>query len=136
MDTTSPTIECTVAIFEMQDRDAVIARLGEWRLERALERLDAVLGEALLAAPNGAPLHQIDRAAGGVEMVAVLNGPDRREVLGRLQAAVAAFQRETGLRVVAAWSDDESGRESLGALFSRAELALHERRGEALAAAA
>ena len=45
MDTNAPASECTVAIFEMQDRAAVIARLGEWKLERALERLDAVLGE-------------------------------------------------------------------------------------------
>ena len=116
MDTNAPASECTVAIFEMQDRAAVVARLGEWKLERALEQLDAVLCEALRAAPNGAPLHQIDRAAGGVEMVAVLNGPDRREVLGRLQAAVAAFQRDTGLRVIAGGAS--SPRSRMDALIS------------------
>ena len=60
MDTTSPTIERTVAIFEMQDRDAVIARLGEWRLERALERLDAVLGEERSGGIDERPPDRLD----------------------------------------------------------------------------
>ncbi|HET7845722.1 MAG TPA: hypothetical protein VFL14_16325 [Xanthomonadales bacterium] len=126
-------VERTVALFQMQDRAAALAQLGEWRLERALEKLDAALA-ATLGGRDGA--HHVDRAAGSAEIVAVLEGVERLEALGRLQAAIAAFQRDTGLRVLAAWSHDDDGAEPLGTLFSRAELAMHERRNQVLAEAA
>jgi hypothetical protein len=128
-------VERTVALFQMQDRAAALAQLGEWRLERAFEKLDSALAGTLTGRPGG-DIHHIDRAAGSAEIVAVLQGPDRLEELGRLQAAIAAFQRDTGLRVLAAWSHDDTGTESLGTLFMRAELAMHQRRDEVLAEAA
>jgi hypothetical protein len=130
-------VECerTMALFQMQDRAAALAQLGEWRLERALEKLDAALAATSLV-PGRHGGNHVDRSAGSAEFVAVLQGPDRFEALGAMQAAIAAFQRDTGLRVLAAWSDDDTGGESLGALFARAELAMHRRRDELLAEAA
>jgi len=132
---TSP-IERTVALFEMHDRSAALAQLGEWRLERALEKLDAVLADTLSPVTGGGHDHQIDRTPGNAEIVAVLQGVDRHEALGRLQTAIARFQHDTGLRVLSAWCHDDSGNRPLGAMFACAEQAMHQRRSEVLAEAA
>ncbi|MCB1590727.1 MAG: GAF domain-containing protein, partial [Xanthomonadales bacterium] len=122
---------CTVLIMEVQDFLGAVLSRGERTLDKLLTRLEQTL-ESHLRPQRG---DNLSRVSGGAEIIAVLHGDDVAAPLGALREAVAAFERDSGLRLLTA--DADSGSEGLPApkVFLRADEALSRLRDELAASA-
>ncbi|HEX6833756.1 MAG TPA: GAF domain-containing protein [Rudaea sp.] len=111
---------CTVAIFEVSNAGAALNRMGERTFERVLQSLHDKL-ESNLPPDSG---DSISRVSGCAELIAVLHSPASSKPLRGLQEQIAAFEQETGLRIVSAHAESQDDNERLEQVYQRADEAL------------
>ncbi|MCK7593780.1 GAF domain-containing protein [Pseudomarimonas salicorniae] len=111
---------CSVVIFEVQDYAGAVHTRGERTLERALARLEQMI-DAELGHARG---DSVSRVSGGAEVIAVLHGDDCLPRIEAMRQAVAAFEQDSGLRVLCASADSDPAGESAPSVFLRADQAL------------
>ena len=114
----APSQAFTVVLFELMDAAGAARRLGERALETAMQRLEAQLHAGL------APGDSIDRVTGSHELIGVLHGAQAEAALRGWLDAVAAFEQDSGLRVLHAQAPANSPQEPVTAVYLRAEVAL------------
>jgi hypothetical protein len=110
----------TVAVFEAQGFAGAVARLGERGAERILQQLEDTLQRALLPGTGD----NVSRATGSPEVIAVLHGDGADAAFAALRSLLPAFERDHGVRVLAAGAQAQSADERIERTFLRAEEAL------------
>jgi GAF domain-containing protein len=119
----------TVAVFEAQRYAGAVARVGERAAERILQQLEDTLERALLPGTGD----NVSRATGSPEVIAVLHGQDADAAFDALRSLLPAFERDHGLRVLAASAQAKSADERIEMTFLRAEAALSDAKDAGLA---
>ena len=109
----------TVAVFELQDLDALARERGERHAEQVLQKLDQAL-EAHLRHDLG---DSLNRSTGSAEAIAVLHG-DTQSTLLRLRQAADGVEAGLGLRICSASAQARDGGEAVEQVFLRADAAL------------
>lgn len=107
----------TLVLIEVQAFADAVRERGERAVEKALQQLDARLAELLPAGGSA------DRATGSPEFIVVLPAEDADAALRPVHAALAGFERETGLRLLAGIASTDHG-EPVETVFLRADEAL------------
>ncbi|KIP87107.1 MULTISPECIES: GAF domain-containing protein [unclassified Stenotrophomonas] len=109
----------SVVILELQDLDALSARLGERALERQLQQLDQQLEQCLQPARGDS----INRVTGSGEFIAVLGVEQDADTLAALQKVAQDLRRTLGASLLMGSAGTDSG-EPTSAVFLRADKAL------------
>ena len=120
----------TVVLAEVMDAAGAAHKLGTRVFEANLQRFAEDLQERLQ------PGDTLDRVTGSQELIGVLRGDHVSASIDRLGEGVAAFERETGLRVLFAEAPAVSAQEDVLAVYLRAEQALSEAKDRHFAALA
>jgi GAF domain-containing protein len=112
--------ERVVALFELQDFAAAVARLGERGVERALQQLEESLDARLVHGLGDS----LTRVTGSGELIVVLHGPTAARAYEGLRSEADALAGASGLRVLSASAESDDPGVSLQDLFLRADAAL------------
>lgn len=110
----------TLVLLELQDYAGAVQRLGDRNVERGLQQFDDAIA-AVLHRERG---DSHSRSTGSAEIIVQLHGDDADATVAAIQARIAAFERESGLRVMTGIAHAQSPEEALPMVFLRADEAL------------
>ena len=113
--------EYSVVVLELQDLDALSARLGERGLDRQLQQLDQQLEQCLQPARGDS----INRVTGSGEFIAVLGVEQAADTLVALRQVAQDVRHTLGAALLIGSAGTRSG-EPTSAVFLRADKALSE----------